>query len=385
MWYNKTQGKSRKEEVTSANSTFSVLLIDPMRILFVAGGTAGPLTPLIAVVEEIRRVDSFVECHFVVDRGTAEKALIEAAGFPYSVHSSGKLRRYLSIWNVVDVFRLLFSYFSALRHLRILQPDLAVMGGSYNGVPYLWAAKTLGIPTAVHQQDVQLGLANRLVLRGADYASVAFSLTLQIVSKLTKNAAKTGNPVRSVILHGNAKQARQVFQLSPNLPVLLALGGSSGALGLNTLVTNSLEQLLDRCQIIHVLGNNATSVPSHERYHPVPFLTKNIADAYAVADIVVTRAGVGTLSELAVLAKPAIIVPMPGTHQEANARYFGLQNAAIVLDQHTVSPQQFTGAVLDLLRDPEKQGTLAKNIRTLNDGEAAATLARQYLFLAKKA
>lgn len=356
-----------------------------MRILFVAGGTAGPLTPLIAVAEEIRQIDNSVECHFVIDRGTAEKDLIEAAGFPYSVHSSGKLRRYLSIWNVLDAFRLLFSYFFALRNLRILQPDVVVTAGSYNGVPYLWAARTLGIPTAVHQQDVQIGLANRLVLHGANYASVAFSPTLQIVSKLTKNAAKTGNPVRSVILHGNAEQARRDFNLSSNLPVLLVLGGSSGALGLNTLVANSLEQLLDYCQIIHVYGNNGTSVPSHERYHPVAFLTNNIADAYAIADVVVTRAGIGTLSELSVLAKPVIIIPIPDTHQEANARYFGSQNAAIILDQRTTSPMHFTDTVLSLLNNTKQRETLREHMHSLNDPTAAATLARQYQFLAKKA
>ncbi len=356
-----------------------------MRLLFVAGGTAGPLTPLLAVAEEVRRMDGSVDCQFVIDHGQSEKTLVETAGFGYSMHSSGKLRRYLSMWNVLDAFRLLFSFFSALRHLRILQPDVVVTAGSYNGVPYLWAAKTLGIHTAVHQQDVQLGLANRLVLRGANYTSVAFSPTLQIVSKLTKNAAKTGNPVRASILHGDAERARQVFQLSPNLPVLLVLGGSSGARGLNTLVAHSLEQLLDCCQIIHVFGKNATTTATHHQYHPVLFLTDELPDALAVATIVVTRAGVGTLSELSVLAKPTIIVPMPDTHQEANARYVASKQAAIALDQRFTQPQQFADAVLDLLNNSKHRAELQEHIRLLNDPSAAATLARQYLYLAHKA
>lgn len=346
-----------------------------MRLLFVAGGTAGPLTPLLAVAEELRRVDQSIECQFVIDRGDAERILVESAGFPSTVLSSGKLRRYFSLRNVADVVITIGALFRALRLLRTQQPRLVVTAGSFNGVPLGIAAWLLRIPVIVHQQDVQPGLANRLAAPFASSITLTFPESVRYFP--VRKTQLTGNPVRSAILRGSAEDARLRFHLPADLPVVVVLGGSSGAAFINRLVIESKDALRNVCTIVHITGADRSSeAESTERYITIPFLTEGLGDLLAVADIVITRAGVGTLSELAALGKTAIIIPMPRTHQEANADAVARRRAAVVCPQSVLTDAEFVRIVTKLLAQEQQRRVLGQALHHLFPPDAARTLAQ---------
>ncbi len=345
-----------------------------MRILFVAGGTAGPLTPLLATAEELHRTLPNAEAHFLLSSSSeAQRKLVQAAGFSSSEFSSGKLRRYFTPRNVIDVFKTLGALFQARKLLRAQRPDCVVTAGSFNGVPLSIAAWSLRIPVLVHQQDVQPGLANRFAAPFAQKITVTFPESAQYFS--SRKTLVTGNPVRSSVLHGNAEAARSRFRLPTDRPLVVVLGGSSGAAFINALVAESKEALHDICTIVHITGreHEAHGVQS-DRYFPMSFLGEGMGDLLAAADVVVTRAGLGTLSELAALGKVTLIIPMPDTHQDSNARYFARHKAAVAVPQDVLSPVHFHHMLTTLLANRDRREELERNIRALAKPDAAATI-----------
>lgn len=344
-----------------------------MRILFVAGGTVGALAPLVAVAEQLRKTDPDTQIQFLVSGSEAELSVLENGNWTATVFQSGKLRRYFALENILDIGKVSFAFLRALSLLKKFKPDLVVSAGSFNAVPVFWAAKMLKIKTAVHQQDIQWGLANRLTARFASLVTVAYSGTFH-----KPNQEIVGNPVGQHIFHGDANRAREKYHLRSDVPVLFILGGSSGAKAVNDLVEKSLDQLTYFCQVVHVTGTAKMKSVEHDRYFPIQFLSSGIEDLYAAADLVVTRAGMNVLSELAVLAKPAIVIPMPKTHQTANARFFSVKNAVVALDQLQTTPESFVEAVKDLLHDDSKRNQLGKVLHSLNVSDSAHVVSSRY-------
>ena len=229
------------------------------------------------------------------------------------------------------------------------------------------------MPIAVHQQDVSPGLANRMLAPFAAQLTVAFPDTRLLFR--TRTARVVGNPVRSLILQGDPDRARKYFRLSADLPVVLMTGGGTGALRLNELAVDAAQQLGEECQIIHLTGAGRSPVPwSHANYRRYEFLAEPMADALAIADVVVTRAGMSALSEVAALGKAAIVVPMPDSHQGANAAVIARHGAGIVRREVDLSGGDLAREVRGLLADPERRAALGVAASMLLPPDAADSI-----------
>ena len=323
-----------------------------MKLMLSGGGTAGSVIPLLAVAAQLPEAD-------VVFVGTVrgvERSMVPV-DMRYVTLPAGKWRRYFSWRNFVDPFIIAWAVVVAFVKLLWYRPNAILTAGSFVSVPLVWAAWWLDIPVVVHQQDLTVGLANRLM------APFSTSLTQAFAASNFRGAKTVGNPVRDLT------PTTDSIMVDINYPTLLIVGGSTGAAGINRLVT---AQLCEQANVIHVTGagKKAASI-EHPRYHQFERLDAEMAEAYAKATVVVCRAGLGTISELAALGKPVVIIPMPNSHQEDNADFVSEYNAAVVLDQTRLTAEQFTHRVLALLHNPVQQATLTENIQQLNPADAA--------------
>ena len=339
-----------------------------MKIVFSGGGTLGPVTPLLAIHEIIKEKYSDGRFIWVGTRKGPEKKLIEEKGIFFVSFSSGKFRRYFSFFNIIDVFKIIVGFFESLIFLKKERPDLCVSAGGFVSVPLHLAAWFLRIPTWVHSQDVEVGLSIKLM---APFASL-------ITTALEKNAGNfsarkskwLGNPIRSSVLAGDRNFAIAKFGLKGNLPVVFATGGGTGSENVNQAVAEAVQHLNGVCEIIHLSGLERSREMSdkiatqYDYYHNFIFFAGEMKDAYAAADIVVSRGGFGTLTELAALAKPAIIMPKPG-HQEANVKFLALAEAIILADERTCSGVQLSSMIKELLKDKKKMESMGKTLNIL--------------------
>jgi UDP-N-acetylglucosamine--N-acetylmuramyl-(pentapeptide) pyrophosphoryl-undecaprenol N-acetylglucosamine transferase len=301
---------------------------------------------------------------------------------PYRTVQMGKLRRYWSVQNLVDPFRLPVGLLQSMALVRGFRPHVAFAAGGFAAVPPLLAASLWRVPTKNHQQDLVPGLANRILAPFATAVTVTFP---QSMAHFPPSRSKlTGNPVRQEILSGSRGEAIRLFGLEEGLPVVLVTGGGTGALGLNRLVAVAAERLAVGCQILHITGKGKAVVSPYSgpRYHQREFLVEGMGHALAVADLVVSRAGLSTLSELAALGKPSLLIPMPHSHQEANAAAFSAEAAAVVLEEEQLDPERLAGAVLSLLSDRDRLGEMGRRASVLMPPGAEARIADEILRLA---
>jgi UDP-N-acetylglucosamine--N-acetylmuramyl-(pentapeptide) pyrophosphoryl-undecaprenol N-acetylglucosamine transferase len=295
-----------------------------------------------------------------------EKQMVEQAGIKFKAITGGKWRRYFSLKNLFDIFKIKIAFWQSFFILLKWRPDLAISAGSFVSVPAVWAAWLLGAKVLVHQQDIRPGLANRLMTPLAKVVTATFEESLKIYGK---KAVWIGNPTRRSLKIPNPKS--QIPNINENLPIVLIVGGGTGAMAINKIVEENLGELIKFCQIIHVTGKDKGARASHpnsllgkERgYYAYEFLdVERMAEALGLADAVVTRAGMSFLTELSYLGKPSIIIPLPDSHQEANAEFFKSKKAAIVIDQKSLTAASLTHMIKDLLSDEKMRGQLAINM-----------------------
>jgi len=352
------------------------------RIILSGGGTVGSVTPLLALAEEIRSRSIDVEFLFVGTVTGPERVLVEAANISFIPISAGKLRRYWSIQNFADLGRLWQGYRQAKKILRDWRPYVVVSAGSFVSVPLVWAARQQGIATLVHQQDIRPGLANRLMAPAADVLTATFQASAEKFRG--RKVVVIGNPVRTEILTGNIEQAKELFHLTDTKPVLLVLGGGTGSERLNTLIGNMAEELARRWSIIHLTGSEREwSRPDFSGYQSHRFLTTELPHALAVADVVISRVGLGALTELSALSKPTIFIPMPGSHQEDNATMISQARAGIVVHQDKEVDTKLKTTLERLLTDMAEREQLGKKLHQFYTPGAVATMADQVLHLLK--
>jgi len=346
-------------------------------IVFAGGGTGGPTTPLLAVAEELKEKYLDLRLVFVGTANGPEKKLVEDIGLDFFSIPSAKWRRYFSLRNIIDIFVFPFAVTRAFLLLNKLKAKVVVSAGGFVAVPVIWAAKLLGVKVLVHQQDIFPGLANRLSLPFADRITYTFPEAAKDFPKGTL----TGNPVRKSILTGDRVRGVSSFGLHPEKPVILVFGGGTGALQLNKIAEEAVPSLLDKgFQVLHITGTNVTSSGEYldkisEGYVRRAFLGREMADAYAVADIVVCRAGLGTISELSNLQKVVIIVPMPNSHQEKNAEVLKEKSAAVVIEQKYLTAQKLSDEISNLIINKEQQNNFKKNISEIMPHDATSTIA----------
>ncbi|MCK4968644.1 MAG: UDP-N-acetylglucosamine--N-acetylmuramyl-(pentapeptide) pyrophosphoryl-undecaprenol N-acetylglucosamine transferase, partial [Candidatus Aenigmarchaeota archaeon] len=304
-----------------------------------------------------------------------ERKLVVDAKIPFKSIITVKWRRYFSWKSFFTPFLLLIVLFQSAIIILKYRPRVILSAGSFVSVPLIWVGWCLRIPIMVYQQDLQVGLANRLMTPMAKKIAVIWPELLTKFS--SRKAIYTGAAVRLEIKRGNQEKARQLFNLETDLPTLLVMGGGTGARRINQLIVEIIPQLTQFCQIIHLTGGKVdpSSIKENSRYHPYNFLVKEMTDALAVADLVICRAGMGTLTELSALGKPALIIPIADNHQEINARYFARQQAVIYLSEKGLNNQMLLEKIKYLLSHSEKLDKLSKQIKQLDHPEATDKIA----------
>jgi len=336
-----------------------------MKILFSGGGTAGSVIPLLTLYSKLKESRNNVEGFFIGTRkGDPEQKLLRGYGMKYFSIFGGKIRRYLDIRNATDLFLIGIGFFQSLYILASNNINIVVAAGGYISVPVIYAAWLLRKKILIHQQDIRPSLSNKITALLAHRITVTFEKSLQDFPR--DKTIWTGNPSRPDIHHGSKSYTYKNFKLEQDTPLLLVVGGGTGALGLNTIVNQSLSELINICQIIHLTGagKHVTGIES-PRYHQYEFLTEDMKDVLTAADLVVSRAGLSALTEFSLLGKPIILVPMYKSHQEDNADYFALKGAAHVIKQQNLSPGILVNKVNELLTDNNARSELSKKISTM--------------------
>lgn len=339
-----------------------------MKIMFSGGGTLGPVVPLLAIAEIYKKHDPNVELFWVGTQRGPEKDLIARYNIPFFTIISGKLRRYVSFWNILDIFKIIFGFFQSLFLLWQKKPDVIITAGGFVSVPLHFAAAALGIPAWVHQQDAQVGLANKIMSYTAKKITTALRDTQSAFAE--HKTEWLGNPVRDLSVQ-DKKQSWQKFGIPEGAPVILAMGGGTGSNSINKLIIEALPAWPRDWHVIHLVGKerprelqeNATKV--FPNYHVYQFLADEMKDAYALASVVVARAGFASITELAALGKACIFVPMAGTHQEANTKLLVSNKAAIVLDEQVDNGLKLARIVADLIELHETREYLGKRLQTV--------------------
>lgn len=350
-------------------------------IIFSGGGTGGSVTPLLAVLEELIKDEEPLDFVFVGTHNGPEEELIKsflAAEIKFIPISSGKWRRYFSFLNFTDSFKIIKGFFQARKILNQYQPALVVSAGSFASVPVVFAAALKKIPIMIHQQDVRPGLANKLMAPFARVISVTFEKSLLDYGP---RAILVGNPLKDLSDYQNKVAAvKEKYHLNLNQPLVLVIGGGTGSSALNNLIFEAAPSLSNSCQLIMLSGRGksplATEALARTNYQIFEFLPhEEILSLMAAADLVVSRCGLGALTELAALNKPAILLPIPHSHQEDNAALFKKAEAAIVLEQNHLSAENLSKIIKDTLADKNLQEKLSQRIGQVIRPGAAAKLA----------
>lgn len=307
-----------------------------IKILFTGGGSGGPTTPLLALHESLSNTSTLpIIAQFWGTRSGPEKQMVERTTMSYHAIPAGKLRRYWSVQNFIDPFWILLACFLSFFKLLAFRPQIVVSAGSFVSVPVAYACWILRIPHVIYQMDIRPGLANRLMAPVSSQLLYLFDDTRQgFPSSLSKQ--KIGPIVRSEIVEGDAEKANQTFSLTPDKPVLLVTGGGQGSVGINQAVSRLLPLWLEDFQVVHLTGNQHEVTPFDDvNYHPIAFVNTGMGDLLARSNLVISRAGLGIISELATLEKNALLIPLPNTHQEENVHLLLKQNACFSISQDT--------------------------------------------------
>lgn len=326
--------------------------------------------PLLTVAKALQKAHKNTEILYVGSGNALEKQLLQNTNFKYFEISTGKLRRYFSVKNFGDFFKFLKGISDAKKIIKTTHPDLVFSKGGYVSLPVCIAAYRQKIPIILHESDSVMGLSNRLIARIAKRILMSFDL------KPTKNKYKyllTGSPVRPEILKGKPRLMAQKLHFTNQKPVLLVMGGSQGAEFLNNLVYEFLDKFLKYFQIIHICGQGKQKLIKKVGYANFEYATEELADYYALADMIVSRAGANSLAEISALQKPNIIIPLPtsaNNHQLKNAQFFAENKASLLLEQKNLTAEKLLATLVNLWQDQAKQKEMQINLHKLNHTNA---------------
>lgn len=332
------------------------------RIFLSGGGTGGSVSPLLAIKQELQHQQPDTWSFFWIgtEDGVEKEMVSSEEDIEYKAISGGKLRRYFSWKNFVDPFRIGWGFVQSFFLLLFRRPRLVMSAGSFVSVPLVWAAWILRVPVIIHQQDVRAGLANKLMAPCARKITVTFESSLRDYGD---KAEWVGNPIK---VDPGRDTGDNYFQIKSDIPVILVVGGGTGAQGINSLVAYNIDNILDVGQMVHITGKGKKDLENQPGYCAFEFVDHDLMlQALKRAQVVVSRAGLGFLTELSYLAKPAILIPLPDSHQEDNAREFQNKEAAVVLDQKKLSGEEFVKNIRNIIEDKELRNKLSNNIQNI--------------------
>ncbi len=326
------------------------------RIVLTGGGSAGHVTPNIALIPALKK-EGF-EIYYIGSYEGIEKKLIEDYNIPYFGISTGKLRRYFDPKNFSDPFRVLKGLREARTLLKKINPDIVFSKGGYVSVPVVRAAGLLKIPYIVHESDMTPGLANKLSMTGAAKICCNFPETMRVLP--ADKAVLTGTPIREELGMGSKQAGLELCGFTDDKPVLMVIGGSLGAQSVNETVRYALPRLLPHFNVVHICGNEKMdnlklSVPGYKQFE---YVKNELKDIFAMADIVVSRAGANSICELLALKKPNILIPLSTKSsrgdQMLNARSFEEQGFSMVIDNDDLDEDILLETIEELYRTKDK-------------------------------
>jgi len=371
-----------------------------MRIVLTGAGTGGHLFPLVAVARELKKIaqekNQELELFFL---GPADFDLqpLQAEEIKIKTIYCGKLRRYFSWQNFLDLFKIPIGFLQSLFYLFIWMPDAVFSKGGYGALPVVFVAWLFRIPILIHESDVVPGLTNRLSAPLANKIAVSFEKTKNFFPE--KKTALTGHPIRKTIFKGNTEKAIEIFNLNQNEPVILIMGGSQGAQPINEIVWITLPELLKKTQIIHICGGKnyiqyyqqvektSKNKDIFKKYHLYPFLYENqLKHAYAVSELIISRAGAGSIFEIAACGKPSILIPLPtaaSNHQRENAFAYAEFGGTVVLEQTNLTPHLFLEKIFYLLEHPELRQKMSQGALNFAKPNSAQKIALALLKLSE--
>ena len=325
------------------------------KIVLTGGGTAGHVTPNLALIPRLK-ADGW-EIHYIGAANSAEETLItQVEGVSFHTVSVGKLRRYFDPKNFSDPFRVVNGVRQATGIIRRLKPNVVFSKGGFVSVPVVYGAKLNGVPVISHESDMTPGLANKLCL---PFTKVQCCTFPEAVKYTRGKGVHTGSPIRPEILNGSKEGGIRRFGLNHSRPVLMVMGGSSGAQAINQVVWQCLPKLTENFQVLHLCGRGNLSpvLEGTDNYTQVEYLNEDqeMADAYACADILVSRAGSNSLCEILAVRKPALLIPYPKGasrgDQILNAESFRAQGFSHVLQQEDMTPETLVRGIEQLYHD----------------------------------
>jgi UDP-N-acetylglucosamine--N-acetylmuramyl-(pentapeptide) pyrophosphoryl-undecaprenol N-acetylglucosamine transferase len=370
----------------------------PLRLVIAGGGTGGHVLPALAVLEAFATSGHAVDALWIGSRNGVECDAAARADIRFHPIQTGKLRRYIDTRTPADLARIPIGCAQAWRILNRFRPDVVFSTGGFVSVPTVLAAMRR-FPVLTHEQTAILGLATRINLRVADIVAVSYASTAALAQRHHRHVVVTGNPVRSSLQTGDRKRGLAWLGFDTALPVLYVTGGARGASPLNQRIEQLLPELLETCQVVHQAGPaaanhdadrlraRATSWPEpiRRRYKVTEFIGDELPDVYAACDLVLGRAGAGTVAELAFLGKPSILIPLPGAgadEQSRNADLLVSAGGAISLAQADATGERLREVMMSLLSSPERLRNMAENAKSVGFPDAAERLAMTLLDLA---
>jgi len=326
------------------------------KIVLTGGGTAGHVTPNIALLPSLK--EAGYEVFYIGSYDGIEKKLIEEMDIPYYAISSGKLRRYRSFKNLSDPFRVMKGFGQALKLMKQIKPDIVFSKGGFVSVPVVLAAGKNKIPAIIHESDMTPGLANKIAIHAAVKICCNFPETLNFVP--ADKAELTGSPIRAELLCGNKIKGLELCGFTAKMPVILVIGGSSGAVRVNEAVRNILPELLEKYQVVHICGKGKTdeTLNKVQGYVQFEYSNKELRDLFAMCDIVISRAGANAICELLALKKPNLLIPLSASasrgDQILNAISFKQQGFSSVLPEEDITPETLLDAVNELYNNRDR-------------------------------
>ncbi len=373
-----------------------------MRILFTGGGTGGHIYPIIAIKKTLERIEQGLPAgkarieFLYIGPNSFAKGAFKKENIKCKFILAGKLRRYFSLANFVDLFKIPIGLIQSLWYVFSFMPDVLFSKGGYGSIPVVFVSWLYRIPIIIHDSDNIPGLANRISARFARKIIVSFEMAKKYFPP--QKTVLLGIPVREELTQGNEEEGRRLFELKSDpkssdgtsKPVVLIMGGSQGAQKINEVVFNTLPRLLEKYEIIHVCGNkNLKQLKAdHEKiqyYHPYPFLEiEKLKHAYAVSDIIISRAGATSIFEIAAIGKPSILIPLSSAasgHQMQNAQALARIGGAIILKEENLTMNMFLGAIFRLSDNPEKLKEMSKKVKSFYKPETNQKIVEEILRL----
>lgn len=365
-----------------------------MKILFTGGGTAGHIIPIVAIARELRKtsVQNNLKLYFIGPQDDFGQVLLSQENIKIKTVLAGKIRRYFdwkTAWhNFIDVaIKIPIGVIQSFFHIFFISPDLVFSKGGFGSIPVVIAARMLFVPVFLHESDVAPGAANKFL---SDFASKIFVSFPKTEYFPKEKMILVGNPTRKELMNNDKEEARKFFNLNSSKPVILILGGSQGSQRVNDGILDILPQLLKDFELIHQCGENNYQTTRGESkavmkteeepfYHLFAFLKEpELKRAYASADLIISRAGAGSIFEIAAVAKPSILIPLPEaaqSHQLKNAYAYQEAGACLVIEENNFTPSLFLEKLKTLFSEPEQLKAMAEKAKSFSRAESAKTIA----------